>query len=81
MIAILIAATIAFLIALVGTPVIIAFFRSRGFGQPIREEAPSSHQTKAGTPTMGGTAIVPSCHSILKFTFWDSCYVSWFYRK
>ena len=58
MIAILIAATFAFLLALIGTPLIIAFFRGRGFGQPIREEGPSSHRTKAGTPTMGGTAIV-----------------------
>jgi phospho-N-acetylmuramoyl-pentapeptide-transferase len=58
MIAILFAATVALLLALVGTPLVIAFFRRRGFGQPIREEGPSSHQTKAGTPTMGGTAIV-----------------------
>ena len=58
MIAILLSATVAMLIALIGTPLIIAFFRGRGFGQPIREEGPSSHQTKAGTPTMGGTAIV-----------------------
>jgi len=58
MIAILIAATVAMLLALVGTPLIIGFFRRRGFGQPIREEGPSSHQTKAGTPTMGGAAIV-----------------------
>jgi phospho-N-acetylmuramoyl-pentapeptide-transferase len=58
MIAILFAATVALLLALVGTPLVIAFFRRRGFGQPIREEGPSSHRTKAGTPTMGGTAIV-----------------------
>ncbi len=58
MIAILLAATTAMLIALIGTPLLIAFFRRRGFGQPIREEGPSSHMTKAGTPTMGGTAIV-----------------------
>ena len=58
MIAILLAATVAFLLALVGTPGIISFFRRRGFGQPIREEGPQSHRTKAGTPTMGGTAIV-----------------------
>jgi phospho-N-acetylmuramoyl-pentapeptide-transferase len=32
--------------------------RARGIGQPIREEGPSSHLTKAGTPTMGGVAIV-----------------------
>jgi phospho-N-acetylmuramoyl-pentapeptide-transferase len=58
MIAILLAATVAMLLALVGTPLLIGFFRGRGFGQPIREEGPSSHRTKAGTPTMGGTAIV-----------------------
>jgi phospho-N-acetylmuramoyl-pentapeptide-transferase len=58
MIAILFAATVALLLALIGTPLIIALFRRRGFGQPIREEGPSSHHTKAGTPTMGGTAIV-----------------------
>lgn len=58
MIAILLAATVAFLLALVGTPLIITFFRQRGFGQPIRDEGPMSHRTKAGTPTMGGTAIV-----------------------
>ena len=27
-------------------------------GQSIREEGPQSHQTKAGTPTMGGLAII-----------------------
>ncbi len=57
MIAILLAATIAMLVALVGTPLIIAYFRRKGFGQPIREEV-AQQQTKAGTPTMGGTAIV-----------------------
>jgi len=59
MIAILLSATVAMLLALIGTPLIIASFRRRGFGQPIREEGPSSHHlTKAGTPTMGGAAIV-----------------------
>jgi len=57
MIAILLAATVAMLLALIGTPVLIRFFRRRGFGQPIREEV-TQQQTKAGTPTMGGTAIV-----------------------
>jgi phospho-N-acetylmuramoyl-pentapeptide-transferase len=57
-IAILIAGAVAGGLALVGTPLVIAYFRTRGFGQPIREEGPQSHQSKAGTPTMGGTAIV-----------------------
>jgi hypothetical protein len=58
MIAILIAGAVALLTALVGTPLVISYFRDRGFGQQIREEGPISHHAKAGTPTMGGTAIV-----------------------
>jgi phospho-N-acetylmuramoyl-pentapeptide-transferase len=57
-IAILIGGTVGLLAALVGTPLVIAYFRQHGFGQPIREEGPESHRSKAGTPTMGGTAIV-----------------------
>jgi len=58
MIAILISGTVALLVALAGTPLVITYFRDRGFGQPIREEGPTSHAAKAGTPTMGGTALV-----------------------
>ncbi len=58
MISILIAGTVALVTALVGTPAVVRYFRRRGFGQTIREEGPSAHQDKAGTPTMGGTAIV-----------------------
>ncbi len=58
MIAILLGGTIAFVIGLAGTPLAITWFRERGFGQPIRDEGPASHQAKAGTPTMGGAVIV-----------------------
>lgn len=58
MIALLYGGAIALIVALLGTPFVIRFFRLRGFGQPIREEGPEHHQVKAGTPTMGGTAIV-----------------------
>ncbi len=57
MIAILIAGAVALLLALAGTPMVTSYFRERGFGQPIQEEL-QGHQAKAGTPTMGGTAIV-----------------------
>jgi phospho-N-acetylmuramoyl-pentapeptide-transferase len=57
-IAILNGGIVAMLVALVGTPMVIRYFREHGFGQPIREEGPHTHQSKAGTPTMGGTAIV-----------------------
>ena len=55
---VIVAATISLLLALFGTPLAIRLFRRRGYGQPIREEGPATHQTKRGTPTMGGTVIV-----------------------
>lgn len=58
MIAILTSGAVALLLSLLGTPLVIKFFRERGLGQPIREEGPEEHHSKAGTPTMGGTAIV-----------------------
>src|SRR5690349_4586718 len=39
------------------SPKFIEFLRRREFGQNIREEGPQGHQTKAGTPTMGGIII------------------------
>jgi phospho-N-acetylmuramoyl-pentapeptide-transferase len=45
-------------ISLIGTRFLIRFLRRREIGQPIREEGPEGHITKAGTPTMGGLAIV-----------------------
>ncbi len=55
---IIVAAAVSAILSLFGTPLAIRFFRKHGYGQPIREEGPSSHQTKRGTPTMGGTVIV-----------------------
>ena len=45
------------LICLFLSPRFITFLRNREFGQNIREEGPAGHQTKAGTPTMGGLII------------------------
>jgi phospho-N-acetylmuramoyl-pentapeptide-transferase len=42
------------------TPLVIRFFRARGFGQEIRDDGPLTHMVKRGTPTMGGVAIVGS---------------------
>jgi phospho-N-acetylmuramoyl-pentapeptide-transferase len=56
--AILVAATVALLASLIGTPLVIRFFRRRGYGQLIREDGPQAHLAKRGTPTMGGTAII-----------------------
>jgi phospho-N-acetylmuramoyl-pentapeptide-transferase len=49
---------VGFVVSLVGTPVLIRWLRSRGIGQPIRENGPQGHFTKTGTPTMGGIIIV-----------------------
>jgi len=57
---ILIAASVALLISLFGTPIAIRFFRERGYGQLIRDDGPTTHHTKRGTPTMGGTVILAS---------------------
>ncbi len=45
------------LICLFLSPRFIELLRRREFGQHIREEGPSGHQSKAGTPTMGGLII------------------------
>jgi phospho-N-acetylmuramoyl-pentapeptide-transferase len=55
---IIVAGAVALLIALLGTPVFIRLMRAHGYGQPIRVEGPKSHETKRGTPTMGGAVFV-----------------------
>jgi phospho-N-acetylmuramoyl-pentapeptide-transferase len=54
----LIAAAVAMAASLGGTRFLIDWLRRRGIGQPIREDGPEGHMKKAGTPTMGGVAIV-----------------------
>ena len=56
--AILYGAAIGLILSLVLTPVLIPFLRKLKFGQSIREEGPSWHQKKSGTPTMGGIAFI-----------------------
>ncbi|HEY4330951.1 MAG TPA: phospho-N-acetylmuramoyl-pentapeptide-transferase, partial [Ilumatobacteraceae bacterium] len=51
----------AMIVSLAGTRFLITFFRTRGKGQPIlgkEDLGPDHHMAKAGTPTMGGLAIV-----------------------
>ncbi|HEY3687689.1 MAG TPA: phospho-N-acetylmuramoyl-pentapeptide-transferase [Streptosporangiaceae bacterium] len=57
---VLLAAAVSLLLALLGTPLAIRLFSRRGYGQEIREEGPSSHAGKRGTPTMGGTVFLVS---------------------
>jgi phospho-N-acetylmuramoyl-pentapeptide-transferase len=55
---ILIAGGFALLLSLFGTPLLIRALAKRGYGQIIRDDGPSSHHTKRGTPTMGGIIII-----------------------
>jgi phospho-N-acetylmuramoyl-pentapeptide-transferase len=56
--AVIVAAAVAFIISLFGTPVAIRVFTALKAGQPIRTIGPASHQGKRGTPTMGGVAFI-----------------------
>ena len=55
---ILIAGALALIFSLFGTPALIKALARRGYGQFIRDDGPSSHHTKRGTPTMGGIIII-----------------------
>ncbi len=55
---IILTGAVALITALLGTPVFIRLMRRGGYGQPIRVEGPKSHETKRGTPTMGGAVFV-----------------------
>lgn len=57
---ILLAGGIGMLGTLLGTRYAIRFLVSRGYGQFIRDDGPTSHHTKRGTPTMGGIVIIIS---------------------
>ncbi len=58
MIAILVGSAAAFIVAVVITNYLIKLLRTYKIGQQIREDGPRRHVTKAGTPTMGGLAII-----------------------
>ena len=58
MIAIIIAGALALAMSIFGTPVFIKVLERRGYGQFVRDDGPTSHATKRGTPTMGGVAII-----------------------
>src|SRR5688572_13126104 len=55
---VLLAASIGLICSLFGTPVAIRLLVKQGYGQLIRDDGPTSHHTKRGTPTMGGAIII-----------------------
>jgi len=52
------AAMTAMAVSLLIGPYFIRLMTARQYGQPIRELGPDTHQSKAGTPTMGGAMIL-----------------------
>ena len=56
--AILIAAATSLVLTLIATPMFIRFLVKQGYGQFIRDDGPTTHHTKRGTPTMGGAVII-----------------------
>jgi len=55
---ILVAGAFALFVSLFGTPLLIRILARRGYGQIIRDDGPTSHHIKRGTPTMGGIIII-----------------------
>ena len=60
MIAILVAGGTALVLSLLLTPLFIRYLVHKQYGQFIRQDGPTAHFTKRGTPTMGGVVIIGS---------------------
>jgi phospho-N-acetylmuramoyl-pentapeptide-transferase len=55
---IVLAGSLALLGTLLGTRLAIRVLVKKGYGQLIRDDGPTSHHVKRGTPTMGGLVII-----------------------
>jgi phospho-N-acetylmuramoyl-pentapeptide-transferase len=56
--AILLGGGFSLILSLLGTRYAIRLLSAKGYGQEIREDGPTTHHTKRGTPTMGGIVII-----------------------
>jgi phospho-N-acetylmuramoyl-pentapeptide-transferase len=56
--AILLSGGLSLVFTLLGTVLAIRVLVAREYGQLIRDDGPTTHHTKRGTPTMGGTVII-----------------------
>jgi phospho-N-acetylmuramoyl-pentapeptide-transferase len=56
--AVLISGGLSMLVALLVTPLFIRLLVRKQYGQFIRQDGPTAHFTKRGTPTMGGVVII-----------------------
>jgi phospho-N-acetylmuramoyl-pentapeptide-transferase len=55
---ILLSGGISAFFAFFATPALIRFLAKKGYGQIIRDDGPTSHHVKRGTPTMGGLVLI-----------------------
>lgn len=61
----------SFAITVASMPFIIGYFRMKKQGQEIRDEGPKWHNSKAGTPTMGGLGFLTAAViTSLWFSLW-----------
>ncbi|SNC60944.1 Phospho-N-acetylmuramoyl-pentapeptide-transferase [Kytococcus aerolatus] len=58
MIGVVVGAAVALVVVLTGMPAFIRYLQAKRYGQYIREDGPTSHHVKLGTPTMGGFVIL-----------------------
>jgi phospho-N-acetylmuramoyl-pentapeptide-transferase len=56
--AVLLSGGVAMMVALFGTPLFIRYLVRKQYGQFVRQDGPTAHFTKRGTPTMGGVVII-----------------------
>jgi phospho-N-acetylmuramoyl-pentapeptide-transferase len=56
--ALLISGGVAMAVSLLGTPLFIRLLVAKQYGQFIRQDGPTAHFVKRGTPTMGGVVII-----------------------
>lgn len=70
MIGLLLGAVLGVVLTVVGTPLFIRLLHKRGYGQIIRDDGPTTHATKRGTPTMGGVVIVMNFVVVYFLTHW-----------
>lgn len=73
------AGVLTLLMVLVGTRFFIKFLSNHEYGQFVRDDGPTTHKTKRGTPTMGGIVIIFSvvmAYAISHLAFWTPPSVS-----
>lgn len=61
-----------FIITVAFMPALIRYFRARHEGQMIREEGPSWHEKKSGTPTMGGLLFIIAILVVTLLVSWGA---------